>query len=73
MEGGFLVFFFDMVDFNLGSNLDEFSFLAVTLCVDSFCSGLFKIVLMGLTFLIGLAFAIIVGVGSFLPFGYDPG
>ena len=69
MGGGFLVFFFDMVDFNL----DEFSFLAVTVCVDSFCSGLFKIVLMGLTFLIGLAFAIIVGVGSFLPFGYDPG
>ena len=26
MEGGFLVFFFGMIDFNLGSNFDEFSF-----------------------------------------------
>ena len=44
MEGGFLVFFFDMIDFNLGSNFDEFSFLDVTVGVDFFCSGLFKIV-----------------------------
>ena len=62
-----------MIDFNLGSNLDVFSFLAVTVCVDFFCSGLFKIALMGLTLLLGLAYAIIVGVGSFFPFGYDPG